>query len=101
MLTQSKTVVHPLPDVARTRLCCVDFDFGSERVFGILDTGAQHSLLSTSSYEPVKTVVPPLLQPLPGARGFIGASGKRLTVHGEVRRCPVTLNGYEYHVKWW
>ena len=65
---------------------------------GILDTGAQRALLNTSSYECEKAGVPPLLHPLPGAQGFIGASGKCLTVHGEVRRCPVTLNGYEYHV---
>ena len=96
-LTQRETVVHPLQDVARTRLCCVDLD--SERVSGILDTSTQRSLQNTSSYESVKTVVLPLLQPLSGAQGFIGASGgKRLTVHGEVRRCPVTLNGYEYQV---
>ena len=98
MLTQSETIVHPLQDVARTRLCCVDLDFGSVRVSGILDTGAQRSLLNTSSYERMKSLVPPLLQPLPGAWGCIGGSGKRLTVHGEVRRCPVTLNGFEYHV---
>ena len=46
----------------------------------------------------MKSMVPPLHQPLPGARGFVGTSGKRLTVHGEVRRCPVRLKGYEYHV---
>ena len=45
-LTQSETIVHPLQNVARTRWCCVDLDFGSERVSGILDTGAQRSLLS-------------------------------------------------------
>ena len=50
-LTQSETIVHPLQDVARTRLCCVDLDFGSERVSGILDTGAQRLLLNTLSYE--------------------------------------------------
>ena len=38
------------------------------------------------------------MQPPPRAQGFVGASGKRLTVHGELRRCPVTLNGYEYHM---
>ena len=90
--------MHPLQDVARTRLCCVDVDFGPERVSGILDTGSQRSLLNTSSFERVKSFVPPLHQPLPGARGFVGVSGKRLTVHGEVRRYPVRLNGYEYHV---
>ena len=97
-LTQSETIVHPLQDVAKTRLCCVDVEFGPERVSGILDTGAQRSMLNTSSFERVKSQVPPLIQPLPGAPGFVGASGERLTVHGEVRRCPVRLNGYEYHV---
>ena len=43
-------------------------------------------------------MVPPLHQPLPGAQGFVGASGKRLTSHGEVHRCPVRLYGHEYHV---
>ena len=81
-LTQTEYIVHPLEDVARSRLCCVDLEFGSERVSGILDTGAQSSLLNTSCYERMKTEVPPLLQPLPGARGFVGASGKQLTVHG-------------------
>ena len=79
---ERETIVHLLQDVARTRLCCVDVDFGSERVSGILDTGAQGSLLNTSSYERVKSMVPPLHQPRPGARGFVGVSRKRLTVHG-------------------
>jgi len=29
---------------------------------------------------------------------MVGASGASLTVLGELRRCPVLLNGYEYHV---
>ena len=29
---------------------------------------------------------------------MVGASGASLTVIGELRRCPVLLNGYEYHV---
>ena len=72
-LTQTESIVHPLQDVARTHLCCVELDFGSERVSGILDTGAQHSLLNTLSYERMKSAVLPLLQPLLGAGGFVGA----------------------------
>ena len=97
-LTEGEYVFHPLADIARSRLCRVDLEFGSEIVTGILDTGAQRSLLNTSSYERVKSLVPPLLTPLAGAQGFVGATGTRLTVHGELRRCPVTLNGYQYFV---
>ena len=95
-LTEADCEVHPLADIARSRLCRVDLEFGSEIVTGILDTGAQRSLLNTSSYERVKSLVPPLLTPLTGAKGFVGASGTHLTVHGELRRCPVTLNCYKY-----
>ena len=65
---------------------------------GILDTGAQRSLLSASSYERVRTRLPPLMQPSVGSKRILGASGASLTVIGELRRCPVLLNGYEYHV---
>ena len=41
--------VHQLPQVAETRLCRVNLKFGDERVYGILDTGAQRSLLNASS----------------------------------------------------
>ena len=68
------------------------------RVPGILDTGAQRSLLSASSYERVGASLPPLMQPSIGAKRMVGASGASLTVNGELRRCPVLLNGYEYHV---
>ena len=29
---------------------------------------------------------------------MVGASGASLTVKDELRRCPVLLNGYKYHV---
>ena len=38
------------------------------------------------------------MQPSVGAKRMVGASGASLTVIGELRRCPVLLNGYEYHV---
>ena len=36
------------------------------------------------------------MEPPKWAKGLIGAWGKTLTVHGELRRCPVVLNGYQY-----
>ena len=83
--------VYPLPKVAEMRLCHVNLEFVGVGVTGILDTGAQRSLLSASSYERVHTRLPPLMQPSVGAKRMVGASG-------ELRRCPVLLNGYEYHV---
>jgi len=44
----------------RTCLCGVDLMFGDEREEGILDTGTQRSLLSASSYERIRTKLPPL-----------------------------------------
>ena len=38
------------------------------------------------------------MQPSLGAKRMVGASGASLTVKGELRRCPVLLNGYLYHV---
>jgi len=40
-LAETEYILHPLQDVARLRLCRVNLEFGSERVAGILDTGAQ------------------------------------------------------------
>ena len=42
--------MYPLPNVAETRLCRVNLGFGGVGLPGILDTGAQRSLLSASSY---------------------------------------------------
>ena len=39
-----------------------------------------------------------IMQPSFGAKRMVGASGASLTVIGELRRCPVLLNGYRYHV---
>ena len=89
--------VYPLPNVAETRLCCVNLGFGGVGVPGILDTGAQRSLLSATSYERVRASLPPLMQPSIGAKRMVGASGASLTVIGELRRCPVLLNGYQYY----
>ena len=33
-----------------------------------------------------------------GAKRMVGASGASLTIKGELRRCPLLLNGYLYHV---
>ena len=44
----------------------VDLGFGDERVAGILDTGAQRSLISTTCYERIQGQAPPLMQPLAG-----------------------------------
>ena len=33
-----------------------------------------------------------------GSGGLIGASGDSLSVGGYLRRCPILLNGYKYHV---
>jgi len=71
---------------------------GVEKVAGILDTGAQRSLLSSSSYERIRAHVPPLLEPPAWARGLIGASGDSLSVRGSLRRCPILLHSYKYHV---
>ena len=90
--------VYPLPKVAKMRLCRVNLGFGGVGVPGILDTGAQRSLLSASSYERVRASLPPFMQPSIGAKQMVGASGALLTVKGELRRFPVLLNGYEYHV---
>ena len=38
------------------------------------------------------------MQPSVGAKRMVGASGASLTVIGELRRCPVLLNGYKYYV---
>ena len=89
---------HSLPKVAEARLCQVDLTIGVEKVAGILDTGAQRSLLSSRSYERIRAHVPPLLEPPAGAGGLIGASGDPLSVKGSLRRCPILLNGYKYHV---
>ena len=40
--------VYPLPNVAETRLCRVNLGLGGVGVPGILDTGAQRSLLSAT-----------------------------------------------------
>ena len=90
--------VYPLPKVAEMRLCHVSLKFGGVGVPGILDTGAQRSLLSASSYERLRARLPPLMKPSIQAQRMVGASGASLTVLGELRRCPVLLNGYEYHV---
>jgi len=89
--------VYPLPNVAETRLCRVNLGLGGVGVPGILDTGAQRSLLSATSYERVRASLPPLMQPSIGAKRMVGASGASLTVIGELRRCPVLLNGYQYY----
>ena len=60
--------VYPLPKVAEMRLCHVNLKFGGVGVPGILDTGAQRSLLSASSYERVRTRLPPLMQPSVGEK---------------------------------
>ena len=89
--------VYPLPNVAETRLCRVNLGLGGVGVTGILDTGAQRSLLSATAYERVCSRLPPLMQPSIGAKRMVGASGASLTVIGELRNCPVLLNGYKYY----
>ena len=37
------------------------------------------------------------MQPSIGAKRMVGASVASLTVIGELRRCPVLLNGYQYY----
>ena len=64
---------------------------------GILDTGAQRWLLSATAYERVRASLPPSMQPSIGANRMVGASGASLTVIGELRKCPVLLNGYQYY----
>ena len=66
--------VHLLPLVAETRLCYVNLEFGKVRVLGILDTGAQRSLLNASSYERVHVRLPPLMKPSDQAKRMVGAS---------------------------
>ena len=83
--------VYPLPKVVEMHLCHVNLKFGGVRVPGILDTGAQCSLLSASSYERVRVRLPPLMKPSIQAQRMVGASGAWLTVLGELRRCPVLL----------
>ena len=46
--------VYPLPNVAETRLCRVNLGLGGVGVPGILDTGAQRSLLKCNSGERVR-----------------------------------------------
>ena len=96
-LTMPRNKVHRLHQVEQARLCRVNLNFGIEIVAGILDTGAQRSLLNVASYDLIKSVVPPLLQPPSWCRGLMGATGTQLTVHGELRRCPFLLNGFQYH----
>jgi len=87
--------MHLLPEVGRARLSRVDLIFvGDKRVDSILDTGAHRSLLNTSGWKRICTMMPPLLQPSNEARRMIGASGAPLTV----RKCPIVLNGYQYYV---
>ena len=43
-----------LPNVAETRLCRVNVGLGGVGVPGIMDTGAQRSLLSATTYERVR-----------------------------------------------
>ena len=46
--------VYPLPNVAETRLCRVSVGLGGVGVPGILDTGAQRSLLKCNSDQRVR-----------------------------------------------
>ena len=62
----------------------MDLGFGDERVAGILDTGAQRSLISTTCYERIQGQAPPLMQAPCWAHRMMGASGKVLTVRGEL-----------------
>ena len=55
--------VHALLQVTQVCICWVDLMFGAINVAGILDTGAQRSLLSASSYERIQAQVPPLMEP--------------------------------------
>ena len=69
--------VYPLPKVEEMRLCHVNLKLGEVGVAGILDTGAQRSLLSASSYERVRTRLPPLIKPSIQAQRMVGASALR------------------------
>ena len=89
--------VHLLLEVVKGRFCKVNLEFaGDERVVGKLDTNTQRSLLNRSTWERIRTKMPPLLQPSQEARRMIGASGAALTMYGELRRCPIVLNGCQY-----